>query len=83
MVRKNKQTKLLDLNTKNYFAGFNVIATLLPHETQEHLQKYDIATCVLDVTDERSVADLRDYVTELTGGQLDVLVNNAYVKTRG
>lgn len=57
--------------------GFHVIATILPTESSDHLSGVGIFCFPLDVTKEQSVADLYQRVTTLTGGLLDVLVNNA------
>jgi len=38
-----------------------------------------MSTLALDVTSAESIAKCKDEVDELTGGKLDILVNNAYV----
>jgi NAD(P)-dependent dehydrogenase (short-subunit alcohol dehydrogenase family) len=38
-----------------------------------------MTTLALDVTDEASIKACRDAVSTLTGGKLDILVNNAFV----
>ncbi|RYP78221.1 hypothetical protein DL771_000698 [Monosporascus sp. 5C6A] len=53
------------------------IATVLPMESSEHLSQAGITWFSLDVTIEKSVADLKRNVLALTGGRLDILVNNA------
>ncbi|PFH62265.1 hypothetical protein XA68_14396 [Ophiocordyceps unilateralis] len=55
----------------------HAIATILPSESSEHLTEEGITWFPLDVTIEKSVADLKQRVLDLTGGSLDVLVNNA------
>ena len=57
--------------------GIHAIATVLPHEASDHLSNAGITVFPLDVTVERSVADLKVAVYELTGGNLDILVNCA------
>ncbi|RDA83520.1 hypothetical protein CP532_4157 [Ophiocordyceps camponoti-leonardi (nom. inval.)] len=57
--------------------GVHAIATVLPSENSEHLTREGITWFPLDVTDENSVADLKQSILRLTGGSLDVLVNNA------
>jgi len=56
---------------------FTVITTLLPHETRDHLEDPQIHVFNLDVTDEANVESFALLVQKLTGGKLDVLVNNA------
>ena len=41
------------------------------------LKALDIETLQLDVTNKESIAAVRDEVASLTGGKLDILVNNA------
>ncbi|KAI0174348.1 hypothetical protein BJ166DRAFT_511922 [Pestalotiopsis sp. NC0098] len=57
--------------------GVHAIATVLPHESSDHLSEAGITFFILDVTDEKSVADLKLSVQKLTGGRLDILVNCA------
>ncbi|KAL0475560.1 hypothetical protein QR685DRAFT_432005 [Neurospora intermedia] len=57
--------------------GIHPIATLLPFESSEHLDKAGITWFKLDVTNEESVVQLKKDVSELTKGHLDFLVNNA------
>ncbi|KAI1455541.1 short chain dehydrogenase [Annulohypoxylon moriforme] len=57
--------------------GLNVIATLLPYEAREHLDHPRIHVFDLDVTREEDVVSLKKQVEDITGGRLDVLVNNA------
>ncbi|EAA36368.1 NAD(P)-binding protein [Neurospora crassa] len=57
--------------------GIHPIATLLPFESSEHLDKAGITWFKLDVTNEESVVQLKKDVSELTKGRLDFLVNNA------
>ncbi|KAI1821189.1 hypothetical protein F4861DRAFT_520200 [Xylaria intraflava] len=53
------------------------IATTLPHESIEHLEKAGIIHFPLDVTDETSVVQLKSSLAAVTNGFLDILVNNA------
>lgn len=57
--------------------GIHPIATLLPFESSEHLEKAGITWFKLDVTNEESVVQLKKDISELTKGRLDFLVNNA------
>lgn len=57
--------------------GLFAIATLLPQESSEHLDKENITWFTLDVTKEESIVIFKKELHELTGGYLDVLVNNA------
>ncbi|PHH80584.1 hypothetical protein CDD80_843 [Ophiocordyceps camponoti-rufipedis] len=57
--------------------GLHAIATVLPSENDEHLTRDGITCFPLDVTKEESVVKLKEAVVKLTGGFLDVLVNNA------
>ncbi|KII86990.1 hypothetical protein PLICRDRAFT_55875 [Plicaturopsis crispa FD-325 SS-3] len=57
--------------------GHRVIATARRLEAMSELTALGMTTLQLDATDEASVRKVRDEVAELTGGKLDVLVNNA------
>ncbi|KAI1129656.1 short chain dehydrogenase [Nemania abortiva] len=57
--------------------GFTVIATLLPHESRDHLEHTGIQVINLDVTKEEQMLPFRDKVEAITKGKLDILVNNA------
>ncbi|KAI4151741.1 MAG: hypothetical protein LQ341_000846 [Variospora aurantia] len=57
--------------------GFTVIATVLPHEDQEHLLSQQIKVSYTDVTSETSVLELKETVETISKGRLDVLINNA------
>ncbi|KAI1104956.1 hypothetical protein F4804DRAFT_305563 [Jackrogersella minutella] len=57
--------------------GYTVITTLLAHESRSHLTDAGIHVFTADVTKDEDTAALRDNVVDLTGGGLDVLVNNA------
>lgn len=43
----------------------------------EELAKLGITTIVLDVTDVSNIQRVRDEISAVTGGKLDILVNNA------
>ncbi|KAI1116261.1 NAD(P)-binding protein [Nemania sp. NC0429] len=63
---------------KTYMSrGISPIATVLPSEPSEHLSDANITWFHLDVTNETSIRDLKAKIIELTGGELDFLVNNA------
>jgi len=57
--------------------GLLVFATARKVEVLAELTELGITTIALDVTDPESVRRARDHVSEVTGGTLDVLVNNA------
>lgn len=60
--------------------GLHVIATARNPAVLAEFADAPGFTCLqLDVTDEASIAACRDQVAELTGGRLDILVNNACV----
>lgn len=59
--------------------GLHSIATVLPGESSAHLSESGITFFSLDVTDEKSVEDLKHSVEKLTGGHLHFLVNCAGV----
>lgn len=54
-----------------------MIATLLSWEPRDHLEPHGIKCFDLDVTNEESTSVFQEAVDKLTGGRLDVLVNNA------
>ncbi|RDW79384.1 short-chain dehydrogenase [Coleophoma cylindrospora] len=54
-----------------------VISTLLPHESAEHLLSKGVHVVRTDVTKDASVQELKSFLEELTGGRLDILINNA------
>ena len=64
------------------YARHNIspIATVLPSESSQHLSEAGITWFPLDVTKEESIITLKENVIQLTGGHVDVLVNNASVK---
>ena len=47
-------------------------------EVLTELEQLGMETVQLDVTDLASIQNARDKVEQLTGGKLDILVNNAY-----
>ncbi|KAK8024079.1 hypothetical protein PG993_012145 [Apiospora rasikravindrae] len=57
--------------------GLHAIATVLPTESSDHLSEPGITCFKLDLTVEQSILDLKQSIQDLTGGRLDVLVNNA------
>lgn len=59
--------------------GIHAIATVLPPESGEHLSSAGITWFPLDVTQESSIMALKNFLLDITGGELDFLVNNAYV----
>lgn len=68
---------------KEYQArGIRPIATVLPSEAREHLVEAGVICFSLDVTKQESVEQLRKDIEAMTGGYLDILVNNAFVFSR-
>lgn len=59
--------------------GFITFATLLPHESQEHLIKKDIHVITADVTSDSDTEKLIAELDLVCKGRLDVLINNASV----
>lgn len=65
--------------TVTKYEDIQVISTLLPHESAEHLLSRGVHVVRTDVTNDASVQKLKDFLQKLTGGRLDILINNAYV----
>ncbi|KAL6909311.1 hypothetical protein GGI43DRAFT_429884 [Trichoderma evansii] len=63
--------------------GYHVIATARKLESICHLVEIGMTTLALDVTKPESVKATKVEVERITGGKLDVLVNNAGILTRG
>ncbi|EGR47101.1 uncharacterized protein TRIREDRAFT_109349 [Trichoderma reesei QM6a] len=61
--------------------GIFAIATVLPNENSDHLTATGITWFPLDVTNEESVISLKEKLSSLTDGYLDILVNNAVMLT--
>ncbi|CZS91911.1 related to 1-acyldihydroxyacetone-phosphate reductase [Rhynchosporium agropyri] len=59
--------------------GLHVIATARTKEAIQDLEDMGMSTLALDVTSKEGIAEARVQVEKLTGGRLDVLVNNALV----
>lgn len=58
--------------------GLYVIATARTKDAIIDLEEMGMSTLSLEVTSKESIADARMAVEKLTGGKLDILVNNAY-----
>lgn len=58
---------------------YRVFATSRTLDSMQVLQEGEIETFELDVTSAEDIANVRDSIAELTGGRLDILVNNACV----
>lgn len=58
-------------------ADCNVIATARRREALLELEAMGLTTVQLDVDDPKSVSAAKERVEEITGGKLDILVNNA------
>lgn len=57
--------------------GLRVFATARSEKSLSNLREKGIETFVLDVTDSASIASLKDEISKLTDGRLDMLFNNA------
>ncbi|KAI0377209.1 putative short-chain dehydrogenase/reductase [Hypomontagnella monticulosa] len=67
------------LATEFHLRGHRVIASGLSEALLAHLQDRGIETVVLDVTSQDSIESATAHVSKLTGGTLDILINNAGV----
>lgn len=56
----------------------HVIVTARRPEVLKEMEDMGMTAIGLDVTDAESIARCKEEVSELTGGKLDFLVNNAY-----
>ncbi|KAI0114594.1 putative short-chain dehydrogenase/reductase [Hypoxylon sp. NC0597] len=65
------------LATEFHMRGHRVIATGLSEALLEHLRDRGMETVVLDVTSATSIEQTASHVSKLTGGTLDILINNA------
>ena len=61
----------------NTIAGLHVIATARRPEVLTDLAAMGMSALALDVTDAESIKQCHEEVAKLTGGKLDILVNNA------
>lgn len=61
--------------------GLRVFATARSEKSLSNLREKGIETFVLDVTDSASIASLKDEISKLTDGRLDMLFNNAGTST--
>ena len=59
------------------YIGARVFATARRLESMRALEELGITTFELDVTSIESIRKVRDQVSQLTGGRLDILINNA------
>jgi 1-acylglycerone phosphate reductase len=62
-------------------AGLHVIATARNKNVLKDLEDMGMSTLSLDVTNVEDVENARKEVELLTGGKLDILVNNAQVSS--
>lgn len=67
------------LATEFHLRGHRVIASGLSEALLAHLRDRDIETVVLDVTSQDPIESAATHVSKLTGGTLDILINNAGV----
>ena len=58
-------------------AGLHVIATARNKDVLKELEGMGMSTLGLDVTNAEDIENARKEVEALTGGKLDILVNNA------
>jgi len=61
----------------HYDTGLRVIASARSRDTLTDLEEIGISTVSLEVTSAESREAARQEVEKLTGGKLDILVNNA------
>lgn len=59
------------------YAGLHVIATARNKDVLKDLEAMGMSTLSLDVTNAEDIENARKEVEALTGGRLDILVNNA------
>lgn len=64
--------------SSNGLIGYHVIATARRLEVLGELADLGMTTMYLDVTKQESIDAANDAIANVTGGRLDVLVNNAY-----
>lgn len=69
--------KMISPSSTEAVKGFHVIATARNPAVMQTLAGEGMSCLPLDVTDEDSVVTCQKAVTKLTGGTLDILVNNA------
>jgi 1-acylglycerone phosphate reductase len=62
---------------RHHEKGFHVIATARSSTALASLAKQGISSVPLDVTNDSSIIECRRKVAGITGGRLDILVNNA------
>lgn len=60
-----------------YQGGFKVFATARNLRKIEHLRLEGIEILELDILENQSVAKVASSVSDMTGGMLDILINNA------
>jgi 1-acylglycerone phosphate reductase len=65
------------LNKMENNTGCHVIVTARNISLIQHMQGPSVSVLELDVTKPSSIAECKEKVTELTGGKLDILINNA------
>ncbi|KAJ3993544.1 NAD-P-binding protein [Lentinula boryana] len=66
-----------EFHSRGIYPSERVFATARRLESMSELQKLGITTLKLDVTRIESICEVRDQVNLMTGGALDILVNNA------
>lgn len=66
-----------ELARQYHAKGLRVIATARTLSSMKGLEELGIETRILDVTDTHTIDSVKARITELTGGKLDILINNA------
>ncbi|KAL4993010.1 hypothetical protein BDV10DRAFT_198662 [Aspergillus recurvatus] len=61
--------------------GHTVFATVLPHESKEHLTGLGVHALTADVTKDGDIEKLRAHISDATGGTLDILAAVGYTMT--
>ena len=69
------------MDLTHYDTGLHVIASARSRDTLADLEEIGISTVSLEVTSAESREAARQEVEKLTGGKLDILVNNAWVSS--
>lgn len=68
---------MMNCHKINVTVGLHVIATARRPEVLADLAEMGMSAVALDVTDADSIKQCHEEVAKITGGKLDILVNNA------
>ena len=74
---RSSPTDLRRVISSHEHAGLRVIATARKMDSMTELSALGIATFELDVSETESIRAVKQRVTEMNNGRLDMLVNNA------